>query len=186
MFIFKLKTWILTGLALTALGFAEQFVFMPLWGSSIVNVAQWKIATVPLAIEQLDLLYNVRETSFDYMRLGYGVYDMELRLNRLKKSFAPRKIEFLVRMYDQQGNSLLDDDHENNLFVVENPEFSTFNTAKVKLPGLVLDREPTQIKIWIKSYVDESGRVKEIYKPKSKNKNKGKDKDKGTVIIIKT
>ena len=177
---FKLKTWILAVLVLTVMGFAEQFVFIPLWGSTVENVAQWKITSVPLAVEQLDLLYNIRETSIEYMRLGYAVYDMELRLNRLKKSFAPQKIEFLVQMYDKEGNSLLEDDYKDNLFTVKNPGFSSFNTAKVVLPGFVLNREPAQIKIWIKSYVDENGKLKEIIKTKKK-----KSENKDTVIIIK-
>ncbi|GBR77132.1 hypothetical protein NO2_1564 [Candidatus Termititenax persephonae] len=181
-FMRKILTAGLVVLLLLGISGAESFVFVPLWGNAVENVAQWKITSVPLSIEQLDLLYNVRETSQEYERLGYAIYDMELRLNRLKKDFAPQKMEFLVQMYDRQGKPLLEKDYADNLFVIERPDFSALNTAKLTLPGFVLDREPVRIKIWLKSYVDQNGQVKEIIKPKKKHKDKDKDT---TIIIIK-
>jgi hypothetical protein len=160
--------------------FAEQFVFMPLWGSAAQEVAQWKISSVPLSIEQLDLPYNISGTSVEYLRQGYAVYDLELRLTRLREDFAPQRLEFLVQMYDGQGHPLLEKDQEDNLFVIERPDFSALNTASITLPGFVLEREPARIKIWLKSYVDQNGKVKEI----SKHRRKRRDKD-TTVIIIK-
>jgi predicted RNase H-like HicB family nuclease len=175
----RLKIFLLLVFLNAVLG-AEQFIFVPLWGSDLDGVAQWKISSVPLAIEQLDLPYNISETSMEYLRQGYAVYDMELRLTRLRENFAPQKIEFLVQLYDQRGRPLLEKDYEDNLYVVERPDFSTFNTARITLPGFVLERAPARIKIWLKSYVDQDGKVKEISKPKKRRK----DKD-TTVIIIK-
>jgi hypothetical protein len=159
---------------------AEQFVFTPLWGRTAEGIAQWKISSVPLSIEQLDLVYNLHDTSIEYLQKGYAVYDMELRLVRLRENFAPQRIEFLVQLYDKQGKVLLERDYMENSFTVDNPDFSTFNTAKIKLPGFTLDREPVRIKIWIKSYVDQNGEVKEVLKPKRRHK----DRDKDTTVII--
>ncbi|MDR1453703.1 MAG: hypothetical protein LBJ25_07015 [Candidatus Margulisbacteria bacterium] len=165
---------------LSAAALAEQFAFIPLWGSAAQEAAQWKISAAPLSIEQLDLPYNISETSIEYLRRGYAVYDLELRLIRLRENFAPQKLEFLVQMYDGQGRPLLERDYEDNLFVVEQPDFSTFNTAKIILPGFVLEREPARIKIWLKGYTDADGKTKEILKSRRRHK----DKD-TTVIIIK-
>jgi hypothetical protein len=159
---------------------AEQFVFTPLWGNTVEGVAQWKISSVPLSIEQLDLLYNIHETSIEYLQKGYAVYDLELRLTRLRESFAPQSIEFLVQMHDKQGRILLERDYEDNLFVIEQPDFSVLNTAVVKLPGFTLEREPVRIRIWIKSYIDQNGEVKEVLKSKRRHR----DKDRDTTVII--
>ncbi|GBR73439.1 hypothetical protein NO1_0822 [Candidatus Termititenax aidoneus] len=159
---------------------AEQFVFIPLWGSAAEGVAQWKISSVPLSIEQLDLLYNLHETSIEYLQKGYAVYDMELRLTRLKKDFTPQNIEFLVQMYDKQGRVLLERDYLENLFTADDLDFSALNTAVVKLPGFTLEREPVRIKIWIKSYVDQNGETKDVLNPRRKHR----DRDKDTTVII--
>jgi hypothetical protein len=114
------------------------------------------------------------------LQKGYAVYDLELRLTRLKESFAPQSIEFLVQMHDKQGRILLERDYEDNLFVIEQPDFSALNTAVVKLPGFTLEREPARIRIWIKSYIDQNGEVKEVLKSKRRHR----DKDRDTTVII--
>jgi hypothetical protein len=179
----KLLAVILTAGILCAYLPAEQFMFMPLWGKEAANAAQWKVSAIPLSIDRVELNYNVRDTGIEYMRLGYGVYDLELRMPRLKKDFAPQKIKFLVQLYDAQGNSLLEEEHEENLFVIEKPDFSFADTAEIKLPGMVLDSEPAQVKVWIKSYTDKNGQEKVFIKDRPQRDKSKRDKTEIKIIL---
>ena len=167
---------IFLSMVLATCSFAGGFTTLSL-DNSAKPLQQWKTSEIPLSIESImigstqfrTIAGNATrqavagivksKTYVKQVNLSQDQYDITLTVKRLQSTFQPKSIEYVIQLYSDYGEPMLQDGA--NIITVQNPNFAFMDTDSIgtKLKGVTLKEKPASAKVWLKRYINNAGKV---------------------------